>query len=139
MILDVPSVSSWLLLLMYVINESCGFPHMDYRNLLNIPRSKSTALRYSEVFILLHATQSLIRVPTKGEGQKTIFDIVVPCCALGGACCPGSEVNAKDCCSEALLKIWLDKNKPNINPYRKPDRNLAVLDRLRQRQKSSNE
>ena len=128
----------------YVINESCGFPHMDYRNLLNIPRSKSTALRYSEVFILLHATQSLIRVPTKGEGQKTIFDIVVPCCALGGACCPGSEVNAKDCCSEALLKIWLDKNKPNINPYtyfwKEARQEFGRLGyRLRQRQKSSNE
>ena len=128
----------------YVINESCGYPHMDYRNLLNIPRSKSTALRYSEVFILLHATQSLIRVPTRAEGQKTIFDIVLPCCALGGACCPGSDVNAKDCCSEALLKIWLDKNKPDINPYtyfwKEARQEFARLGyRLRQRQKSSNE
>ena len=45
---------------------------MDYRNLLNIPRSKSTALRYSEVFILLHATHSLIRVPTKGEVFRAV-------------------------------------------------------------------
>ncbi|KAL7516735.1 hypothetical protein ACHAWX_001720, partial [Stephanocyclus meneghinianus] len=80
-------------------------------------REKSDSLKYSVTFVLLHATASLTRVPTKKEGQKTIFDIVVPCCALGGDCCPGTDVNAKDCCSEVRVRKWLEENKPDVNPY----------------------
>ncbi|KAL7484032.1 hypothetical protein ACHAW6_009674 [Cyclotella cf. meneghiniana] len=126
----------------YVINEVCGFPHMDYRNLLNVPREKSDSLKYSDTFVLLHATASLTRVPTKKEGQKTIFDIVVPCCALGGDCCPGTDVNAKDCCSEVRVRKWLEENKPDVNPYMyfwKESRSEfhRLRYRLRQRQKAA--
>lgn len=101
----------------YVINEVCGYPHMDYRNLLNIPRSKSKSLRFSEIFVLLHATQSITRIPTQSEGQKTIFEIVVPCCKLGESCCPGSDINAPSCCSEDRVSTWLEENKPDSNPH----------------------
>ena len=91
----------------YVINEVCGFPHMDYRNLLNIPRSISLELSCSDTFHLLQATNSITRVPPRRENQKTIFDLVAPCCKLGGQCCPGNDINDKSCCSEDRLKKWL--------------------------------
>lgn len=100
----------------YVINEVCGYPHMDYRNLLNIPRSKSLELIRSDTFNLLDATNSITRLPVRKEGQKTIFDLVMPCCALGGECCPGDDINDKSCCSEDLVLKWLDENKPDVNP-----------------------
>lgn len=99
----------------YVINEVCGYPHMDYRNLLNIPRSKSLDLIRSDTINLLDATNSITRLPVRKEGQKTIFDLVMPCCALGGECCPGDDINDKSCCSEGLVLKWLDQNKPDVN------------------------
>ncbi len=99
----------------YVINEVCGYPHMDYRNLLNIPRSKSLDLIRSDTINLLDATNSITRLPVRKEGQKTIFDLVMPCCALGGECCPGDDINDKSCCSEGLVLKWLDENKPDVN------------------------
>lgn len=101
----------------YLINEVCGYPHMDYRNLLNIPREKSQLMQYSDTFTLLDATKSLTRIPMKSEGQKTVFDLVLPCCALGEACCPTSDINAKECCSEKLVMKWLHEHKLEINPY----------------------
>jgi len=99
----------------YVINEVCGYPHMDYRNLLNIPRSMSLELVHSDTFNLLDATKSIFRLPVRKEDQKTIFDLVMPCCALGGECCPGDDINDKSCCSEERVKKWLDGNKQDVN------------------------
>ncbi|KAL7495983.1 LOW QUALITY PROTEIN: hypothetical protein ACHAWT_008311 [Skeletonema menzelii] len=99
----------------YVINEVCGFPHMDYRNLLNIPRSLSNELMHSDTFNLLDTTKSIFRLPVRREGAKTIFDLVMPCCALGGACCPGNDINDKSCCSEELVRKWLNENNPDVN------------------------
>ena len=89
---------------------------MDYRNLLNIPRSKSLELIRSDTFNLLDATNSITRLPVRKEKDKTVFDLVMPCCALGGECCPGDDINDKNCCSEELVLKWLDENKPDVNP-----------------------
>ena len=55
----------------YVINEVCGYPHMDYRNLLNIPRSMSLELMHSDTFNLLDATKSIFRL--------TYLTQIMPC------------------------------------------------------------
>jgi len=100
----------------YVINEVCGYPHMDYRNILNIPRFKSQELIRSDTFNLLYTTKSITRLPVRKEETKTIFDLVMPCCALGEGCCPGDDINDESCCSEELVKKWLEENKPDGNP-----------------------
>ena len=122
----------------YVINEVCGYPHMDYRNLLNIPRSMSLELMHSDTFNLLDATKSIFRLPVRKEDQKTIFDLIMPCCALGGECCPGDDINDKSCCSEELVKKWLDGNKPDVNlnyyTWKEPRKSFGRFRyRLRQR------
>mmetsp|Transcript_31272 Transcript_31272/g.62993 ORF Transcript_31272/g.62993 Transcript_31272/m.62993 type:complete len:399 (-) Transcript_31272:162-1358(-) len=122
----------------YVINEVCGYPHMDYRNLLNIPRSMSLELMHSDTFNLLDATKSIFRLPVRKEDQKTIFDLVMPCCALGGECCPGDDINDKSCCSEERVKKWLDGNKPDVNlnyyTWKEPRKSFGRFRyRLRQR------
>lgn len=124
----------------YVINEVCGYPHMDYRNLLNIPRSKSVELMRSDTFNLLDATKSITRIPFRKENQKTFFDLVMPCCALGETCCPGNDINDKSCCNEERVKKWLGENKPDLNlnyyTWKEARKNFERFQfRLRQRQK----
>eukprot|EP00529_Nitzschia_sp_RCC80_P026199 CAMPEP_0113444108 /NCGR_PEP_ID=MMETSP0014_2-20120614/2497_1 /TAXON_ID=2857 /ORGANISM="Nitzschia sp." /LENGTH=350 /DNA_ID=CAMNT_0000335111 /DNA_START=41 /DNA_END=1090 /DNA_ORIENTATION=- /assembly_acc=CAM_ASM_000159 len=42
----------------YVIEEVCGWPHMDFRNLLNIPRKRlSKSLQYSDTFTFALASE----------------------------------------------------------------------------------
>jgi len=43
----------------YVINEVCGFHHMDYSNLLNVPRSISVELMHSDAFNILECVESI--------------------------------------------------------------------------------
>jgi FkbM family methyltransferase len=95
----------------YVIHEVCGYPHMDYRNLLNVPRKMSTQLGMSDTFNLLLATQSIVRV-----SRDTIFENVFPCCAVGGECCPGKDPKANTCCSESAVAEWHEKN----NVFKRP-------------------
>lgn len=104
----------------YVINEVCGFPHMDYRNLLNIPRTMNIELMKSDTFSLLDATRAFARVPPPSEGNDgDIFRMVLPCCELGKECCLGTNINAQKCCNEANVMKWLGKaeNHPEANPY----------------------
>ena len=92
----------------YVINEVCGYPHLDYRNILNIPRDLSIQFGNSDTANLLFASEAIARVTASEEWS--IFEAVYPCCALGGECCPSDDINAKSCCSEGLVMDWLNKN-----------------------------
>jgi len=98
----------------YVINEVCGYPHMDFRNILNIPRGLSLKFSESDTANMLLATEAITRVT--GNKDLSIFEAVYPCCALGGECCPGNDINANSCCSEDLVMDYVTKNnlqKPN--------------------------
>ena len=98
----------------YVINEVCGYPHMDYRNILNIPRGLSARFADSDTANILLATEAIARVA--GNEDWSIFKAVYPCCALGGECCPGNDINAKSCCSESLVVNYLTKNNLQQKP-----------------------
>ena len=87
----------------YVIDEVCGYPQVDYRNLLNIPRPMSRHLSFSDAWQLALASEAIFRVTA-----TTIATEVYPCCALGGECCP---VAGKDCCTEKIVGEWLKDNK----------------------------
>lgn len=88
----------------YVIDEPCGMPPMDLRNILCIPRSKSVAFGRSNGFNLLLAMDAIKRVTS-----KDIAEIILPCCALGGECCPGNDLNGRDCCNEEIVLEWYSK------------------------------
>jgi FkbM family methyltransferase len=98
----------------YVINEVCGYPFMDLRNLLNIPRKMSKTFARSDTFNLLLATDSIFRVTA--DEDNSIFEAVYPCCALGGECCPGDDLADPSCCSEVLVDNWLEQNNINKRP-----------------------
>ena len=95
----------------YIIDEVCGFPHQDLRNLLNIPRSLSRRMAKSDTFNLLHATESIFRVDV-----DNIFEVVLPCCAQGGECCPGGDLKAATCCDEKSVTNWYTKNNIKMSP-----------------------
>jgi FkbM family methyltransferase len=83
----------------YVIDEVCGYPYMDYRNLLNIPRTLSRNLPFSDAFNLALATDAIFRV-----NASSIATLVYPCCAAGGDCCP----DPNNCCREDVVNQWLE-------------------------------
>lgn len=95
----------------YIIDEVCGSPHQDLRNLLNIPRSLSRRMAKSDTFNLLHATESIFRVDV-----DNIFEVVLPCCAQGGECCPGGDLKAATCCDEKSVTNWYTKNNIKMSP-----------------------
>jgi len=88
----------------YIIDEVVGYPHSDFRNLLAIPRKKAKELVFSDAFNILIASEA-IKGPVV---SKDIFDRVLPCCTLGGECCPSGKADDKECCSEGNVKKWLD-------------------------------
>eukprot|EP00957_Ditylum_brightwellii_P118256 9019232-Ditylum_brightwellii.AAC.1 len=122
----------------YVIDEPCGWPQMDMRNVLCIPRNKSGAFGRSNAFGLLLMMEGLKRV-TSGD----IAQVILPCCALGGECCPGDDIDGENCCTEKLVLDWYGKNNGS---YRIPPAVLGFKQarqeflrqqwRLRQRQKA---
>lgn len=85
----------------YVVDEVCGFPHMDFRNLLNIPRSLSAKLHLSDAFTFAMASEIIWRVDS-----KSIFDTVLPCCALGNACCDVKDTSDPICCAQEIVDPW---------------------------------
>jgi len=85
----------------YVVNEVCGFPHMDYRNLLCFPRKLGEKLIHSDAFNLAAATQAIFRVDS-----TSILKEVYPECKLGGELCPGDDITDKECCGEAVVQKW---------------------------------
>jgi FkbM family methyltransferase len=87
----------------YMIDEVCGFPHMDFRNILAVPRHRSIDIIYSDAVNLLMASNSIVRVDS-----NTIFDWVYPCCKLGGECCPGDDPDDSSCCHEDTVLKWLE-------------------------------
>mmetsp|Transcript_2495 Transcript_2495/g.3460 ORF Transcript_2495/g.3460 Transcript_2495/m.3460 type:complete len:188 (-) Transcript_2495:925-1488(-) len=95
----------------YVIDEVCGWPHIDLRNVLCIPRKRSLAFGKSDGFNLLLATKALKRVTS-----ADIAEVILPCCALGGECCVGSDLNGPNCCSEKVVTDWYDKHKEVAKP-----------------------
>lgn len=95
----------------YVIDEVCGWPHIDLRNVLCIPRERSEAFGQSDAFNLLLATDALKRVTS-----ETIAETILPCCALGGECCPGDNLNGKGCCTEEVVIAWYDKHQDVNRP-----------------------
>lgn len=87
----------------YLINEVCGFPRMDFRNVLCIPRENNRYLITSDLFNLLAATNAIIRI-----NADSIFEWVYPCCKLGEECCP---INDSSCCHQNIVQKWLgEKN-----------------------------
>lgn len=96
------------------MEEPCGWPHLDFRNLLNVPRERSAAFAQSDAVALLFAAEALVRVEATGSPYTSIFEVVWPCCAKGGECCPGDDVHRKDCCSEGLVLAWAKRN--NVQP-----------------------
>lgn len=90
----------------YIIDEVCGYPHMDYRNLLCFPRTMMKKLEYSPTFNLAIATKAIFRVEA-----SSIAELVLPCCKAGGECCPSGDVTDKQCCSERLTGKWLHNNE----------------------------
>jgi FkbM family methyltransferase len=67
----------------YVVDEPCGWPHMDYRNLINFPRNRMHKLEFSDAFNMAIATDAIFLV-----NSRTIFEKIYPCCALGGRMLP---------------------------------------------------
>jgi len=85
----------------YLINEVCGYPRMDFRNILCIPREKNSDLVQSDLFNLAAGTNAIVRV-----NADSIFEWVYPCCKLGGECCPID--NPSQCCHQDIIEVWLD-------------------------------
>lgn len=96
----------------YVIFESCGFPHLDVHNVINIPRQMSKKFGNSDIFSTLIGLQGGDRITA-----DTIAERVLPCCALGGECCPGDDLEALDCCSDKLVFAWHKKNNIPYNEF----------------------
>ena len=90
----------------YVIDEPCGWPHIDFRNILCIPWSRSEAFGRSNGFGLLLMMEGLKRVTSDDIAQ-----VILPCCALGGECCEGDNLDGENCCTEEVVLNWYGKNK----------------------------
>lgn len=82
----------------YVVDEVCGYPSKDYRNVSHIPRKLSRYLPFSDAFQLALATGAIFRV-----NVSSISNMVYPCCAAGGECCRDPE----NCCLEDVVNQWL--------------------------------
>jgi len=120
----------------YVIDEPCGMPPVDLRNILCIPREKGVAFGMSDGFNLLYSMGGLMRVTSKDIAQK-----ILPCCALGKECCPGDNLyDESQCCTEKQVLQWYAEHKDS-----KPIQTIAFKEgrkefskmqyRLRQRAK----
>jgi len=94
----------------YVIDEPCGWPYVDYRNILCIPRKKSEAFGMSDGFILLLTMGGIQRVTSEDIAQK-----IHPCCALGGECCKGNDLDGANCCTEKVVLEWHENHKEAFN------------------------
>jgi hypothetical protein len=89
------------------IHQLCTSPHhfdscssqVDTRNLLNIPRSRSSTFLGSHTLDLAVASRVLIAV-----NSATIFEYAFPCCRKGLACCPP---RSRDCCAHWRVHGWL--------------------------------
>jgi FkbM family methyltransferase len=86
----------------YLVDEVCGYPHMDFRNMINIPRTLSQKLTHSDAFSFALATQAIFRVDS-----STVFDKVYTCCAPGAECCANGDVSDKNCCSQQCVAGWM--------------------------------
>jgi FkbM family methyltransferase len=95
----------------FVVEEVCGWPHMDYRNMLCIPREKLPDLVFSDVFNLALTTGAMYRVTS-----LTVFDMVYPFCALGAECCNVNNTDDKQCCNERVVYKYL-KGKDKLHPW----------------------
>lgn len=90
----------------WVIDEPCGMPHIDLRNVLCIPRRRSLAFGKSNGFGLLLMMEGIKRVTSDDIGK-----LILPCCALGGECCQGNDLYGKQCCTEDVVLKWYANNK----------------------------
>lgn len=94
----------------YVIDEPCGTPHVDLRNILCIPREKSNNFGKSDGFILLLTMGGIQRVTSEDIAQR-----ILPCCALGGECCPGNDLDGANCCTEKVVLEWHKNHKETFD------------------------
>lgn len=85
----------------YVIDEPCGWPHMDYRNLICFPRFMGEKLVHSDSFNLAASTEAIFRVD-----RDSIFQKVYPECKLGGKFCNFDSTMNKQCCHENAMRQW---------------------------------
>jgi hypothetical protein len=70
----------------HVVDELCGWPHVDYRNLINFPRSQKTP-SYSSLLDSILRLQMPFQMPFFTVNSKTIIENFYPCCSIGGECC----------------------------------------------------
>lgn len=114
----------------YMIHEVAG-NRMDIRNLLNIPRSRSIDLIFSDTFNLAQAAHVITRVD-----KENIFELVHPCCAPHAGCCP-TPTDATDrygCCMEATVAKYRAAHNITehmVTPDAMIDFNLAYQDGLK--------
>lgn len=94
----------------YVIDEPCGWPYVDLRNVLCIPRRKSEDFGKSDGFNLMLVMGGIQRVTSEDITQR-----ILPCCALGGECCPGNDLDGANCCTEKMVFEWHNNNKEKLN------------------------
>lgn len=90
----------------YVIDEPCGMPPVDLRNVLCIPRDRSVAFGTSDAFNILLRMNGIQRITSTNIAEK-----ILPCCALGGECCQGNDLYGKDCCTEKVVQEWYKQHK----------------------------
>lgn len=83
----------------YLVEEHCGTPRQDCRNLLNLPRALHAEEWHSGALDLAVGSRSMFRVDGASIGKHAF-----PCCARGGECCRG----AADCCGERAAYAWLE-------------------------------
>jgi hypothetical protein len=81
----------------FLVEEICGM-RADCRNFLAIPRRRERAFAGSPTLDLATLGKTLFPVDA-----TTISAHAFPCCARGGACCPGHQ----HCCTHWAVEQWM--------------------------------
>lgn len=82
----------------FLIEEHTGYPRMDIRNVLSLPRSRRGQWVSSNTLDLALAARVLHPVDA-----TTILSHAFPCCRSGGECCK----NSFRCCLPRDVRLWV--------------------------------
>lgn len=97
----------------FLVEEVCGIPRVDCRNLLLLPRHRRRQLLRSPTLDLATAARHLFKVD-----EATIFDHAYPCCRSGGECCPNGASHLESCCTKERVGAWLREARRKFAPER---------------------
>ena len=86
----------------FLIEELTGYPRMDIRNVLSLPRSRRERWLHSNALDLALAARAMHPVDA-----TTVFHHAFPCCRPGGACCKRPE--AASCCRDREVRRWVSQ------------------------------